>query len=774
MPAAAESIALLQLDWEHLHQNQPVRRQIRYRAVLSYLERDECNPGSSAAERFRPCFEIFRFLADLEDWRRAGWLLALPTEAPTRGRLMDELLRRGCARELAELLERLLGHVDVGVDFVCLKGLGDARLLMGDLDRAIDAYERCIEVARGPLARPEEARQVLSSLGQALALRGDLDRGLALQQETLGLARAHQDRALERVVLGTIGGIHLSLGRYEEAESCFEQEVRIATSLEDRAAEAQAIGSLGNLRYALHRYDEARELYSRLLAFAEETGNAQAEMGALQGIANVDLSLGRPVSAIPSLERVVALAERSGSELARATALGSLGNAHLKNGEIELAILAHRRCLGAARAIGASGIEQDALEYLGKAYLVQGDFTGAVEPLEAAAALAEARGHVDKTIEILNWLAQAWARLDRWAEAEPLIHRVRDTARAAGDRVAERRAQLDLAFRAHAIADHDKAVQWFEAALADVDSLRSDDRTLAACLRLAAVYRELDDSVHAAACFAKYLAIAQDTDDRDERAFAARSLGFAYHELGRLHEALDALRRYSALVDGHDEAVSPEAASVLLSIGRRLPAAEQPDLGREALSMAIELFEALERAAKARGNAFAYLAEHALCHLLQGGIAVTPESTLGGDATRALERGLDLAEAALRGHAHGAQVANRVLLAMTLNDTANRLSHESGGEQSALRAAQCAVALLHVGAAHAPDVPARVVAVTLHTLALRLWQLGWTADARDRAKQAVAAIGQDLGRSDAEALAWNERMRRDLETLEAAAEGEVA
>jgi tetratricopeptide (TPR) repeat protein len=106
--------------------------------------------------------------------RRA--LQAQPDALNLRWLLVQTLRRLEHHNELATELEPLLAHDPVNWRALCL--LGDARLRLGALDAAQDAYRRALASPRAPLQAADAVASVLTSVGQVELARQLLDEQL--------------------------------------------------------------------------------------------------------------------------------------------------------------------------------------------------------------------------------------------------------------------------------------------------------------------------------------------------------------------------------------------------------------------------------------------------------------------------------------------------------------------------------------------------------------------------------------------------------------------
>jgi tetratricopeptide (TPR) repeat protein len=154
------------------------------------------------------------------------------------------------------------------------KLIGDAYLLRGDIEAAVAAYKRVLDIAMSnPLSNDSLDRIVLvqsnsdysnEPLKRYLeALRSDLsgetDVALKLCQETM---QEYPTALIVDDLWMLIGGIHEREARYTDAIAAYQQ----VTVLEESSIAAEAIAKIADIyRWELDAPDKAQETYSALI-----------------------------------------------------------------------------------------------------------------------------------------------------------------------------------------------------------------------------------------------------------------------------------------------------------------------------------------------------------------------------------------------------------------------------------------------------------------------------------------------------------------------------
>jgi len=125
-----------------------------------------------------------------------------------------------------------------------------------------------LEVAVGAarrLKQPNHEGAALGNLGLAYADLGETRRAIELYEKRLEIARALGDRRGEGNVLGNLGVAYKNLGEIRRAIDLLEQSLIIDREIGNRRAEGAALGNLGNAYADLGETGRAIELYEQRL-----------------------------------------------------------------------------------------------------------------------------------------------------------------------------------------------------------------------------------------------------------------------------------------------------------------------------------------------------------------------------------------------------------------------------------------------------------------------------------------------------------------------------
>ena len=154
------------------------------------------------------------------------------------------------------------------------KLIGDAYLLRGDIEAAVAAYKRVLDIAMSnPLSNDSLDRIVLIQSNSDYSneplkryleamqsdLNGDTEEALQLCQETM---KEYPTALIVDDLWMLIGGIHEREARYTDAIAAYQQ----VTVLEESSIAAEAIAKIADIyRWELDAPDKAQETYSALI-----------------------------------------------------------------------------------------------------------------------------------------------------------------------------------------------------------------------------------------------------------------------------------------------------------------------------------------------------------------------------------------------------------------------------------------------------------------------------------------------------------------------------
>jgi hydrogenase-4 transcriptional activator len=118
--------------------------------------------------------------------------------------------------------------------------LGINLILIGQWDRAQEAFERALSIATEADVRGGEVPMILDSLGELCTLRGDLEEAREYLERAVALATEKANKWYEGQARRTLGRCLLAMSRGTEALAAARQALQLAEAIGDRQAICEA------------------------------------------------------------------------------------------------------------------------------------------------------------------------------------------------------------------------------------------------------------------------------------------------------------------------------------------------------------------------------------------------------------------------------------------------------------------------------------------------------------------------------------------------------
>ncbi len=288
---------------------------------------------------------------------------------------------------------------------------GDAFWGMGELERAIEVKEKCLEWLQREVERrqdslpPEKFAWLQAVLFQLLhwaglfyeAIVGDQSKALQKFQTMLHYAQRYGYVYTEANALNSIGGKQIGMGEVvqgiqtmERAVELFEQLLQQhPTNKELARSYLVALNHLASAYNSLLIPQRALILYEKSLSVSRKLGDKVGEMGALWGVGNSFTLQGNFKKAQTYFEQSLKLAKEEGHYGWIYTNLGTLIELNRKRGNLDAAMACAEEALKIARHIQHHSWELGALENLSFLSVEKGDFQRAKAYINEGLKLAE-------------------------------------------------------------------------------------------------------------------------------------------------------------------------------------------------------------------------------------------------------------------------------------------------------------------------------------------------------------------------------------------------
>jgi tetratricopeptide (TPR) repeat protein/class 3 adenylate cyclase len=508
--------------------------------------------GRRAAERASALSQFADALVILD--RVLTWLEQLPDDDARRDLKADVLLQyeRACETlglrsRQREIIEQLVGHL---APHGSSRRLAESHLRQGDLLtllRRFDAADRSLTIA-------------------------------------LRISREHEDAALERHILRSIGLLRWHEGRFEEARALAVSALTIDRERGDEPAVAGDLANLGNILKCMGDYPGALQRLEEALAMPALARDPKKSTYALHKLANVHRAMGNLESALACLHQADEICRVHLLPIQRSFHLTSIAHIQLQQGSVDSSLRTYEKAVALSRrARHAEGLA-NSLRPFGEVLFALGTDDEALPILQEAALLFAQLE--DPASEAEMW-KHAAAILERKRRPEESIETWKRVDALCGQ-LGDARGRLDaLEGIARSIRQHDPSsdasIAALEAALHLAATLGDPQRALALRNTLGIVAWERGRYTDALNHYQDALRLAREHGNAAQQAVILNSLGVTLMRLQRPTDALTALEEGLArsrasgerILEAHASAALGQLYRTIGDLGRALERFEQ-------------------------------------------------------------------------------------------------------------------------------------------------------------------------------------------------------
>jgi tetratricopeptide (TPR) repeat protein len=267
------------------------------------------------------------------------------------------LIYQGFSREAIQLLQSAASAAekrgDARAQGAHLGNLGIAYGALGQVERAIEQYDKIVEVFRANGDRQSEGA-ALGNLGNAYRNLGQFERAIDYLQQALVIHRAIGDRRGEGNALGNLGTAYRNLGQVEHAIDYYQQALLISRAIGDRMGEGNRLGNLGIAYADLGQVERAIDFYQQTLVIHRAIGDRMGEGNDLGNLGIAYRNLGQVERAIDYQQQALIISREIGDRMGEGSVLNNLGAAYEGLGDLPRALDFLRQARAIFAEIGAA------------------------------------------------------------------------------------------------------------------------------------------------------------------------------------------------------------------------------------------------------------------------------------------------------------------------------------------------------------------------------------------------------------------------------------
>jgi CHAT domain-containing protein/predicted negative regulator of RcsB-dependent stress response len=255
--------------------------------------------------RYEVKIEELREATAEDKYRVAAGALYREAEQLRQGTLEE---RRKGIEKYQEALELYRRANDSREEAETLNSIGEAYLLLGEIQKALAKYNEALPLSRAVGTREVEAITLIG-IGLAYKSLGEKRKALEKFNEALPISRAVGDRSGEAVTLNHIGLVYDTLGELQKALEKYNEALPLRRAVGDRSGEATTLNSIGGVYRSLGETQKALEKYNEALPLRREVGDRDGEATTLLGIARVEQKRGNLTQARQVIEQAIDIIE---------------------------------------------------------------------------------------------------------------------------------------------------------------------------------------------------------------------------------------------------------------------------------------------------------------------------------------------------------------------------------------------------------------------------------------------------------------------------------
>ena len=221
--------------------------------------------------------------------------------------------KRYDALDYLERSERALPESDnAEEDWKTFDGLGRAYISLGEVDKALEYFQKCVRLAQ-ELKREDLLANSYNRLGDVfLLIKRDFPNALSFYNLSLAMRRKRSDPKGEAVVLGGMGLTYRELKDFRRALRLQREALNVFRQVGDQAAQASAYCNLGLTLLDSEDPIQASQNFERCAELASAQGLGELEVTSFYGQAQAQRARNNPYLARLAVRKALKLIEKIG------------------------------------------------------------------------------------------------------------------------------------------------------------------------------------------------------------------------------------------------------------------------------------------------------------------------------------------------------------------------------------------------------------------------------------------------------------------------------
>ena len=276
---------------------------------------------------------------------------------------------------------------------VCI-AIGDARMIAGEYDDAIESYQAALETKPSfdnpstelrtpPLMSSRQVADVQRKIGESHERKGQYDQ--ALKHYTEGIRILGEEVSVETArIYGGLSWIYAHQGEHERAIECARRGLTIVKGTGYEKEAADCYDAIGLIYLRKGDYDKATEHYMKAIETRKRIGDKLGLTGSYIKLGIAHKSKGEYDRAIEYYTDSLATSEEVGDIIRIAVSHGELGFVQDVKGKYDAAIRHYNKALPLFQRLGNKSLAAITHNNLGEVYRGKGEYDQAMEHLYLA------------------------------------------------------------------------------------------------------------------------------------------------------------------------------------------------------------------------------------------------------------------------------------------------------------------------------------------------------------------------------------------------------
>lgn len=295
----------------------------------------------------------------------------------------------------------------------CLHFLGSYYHGQGVIDKALDNYERALELRRETGDRLGEAH-TLNDLGFVYKGLGDIPKAMEFYENSLRIYEEVGDKGGIANIHNKMGVVYYRKGDTPKALEYFSKSLKVLEELDEKQGMAGALSNMAFLSDRLGHTEKALEYYHRGLEIFQEIDNKKGIATALNNLGAIHVRQKNNELGLDYYNRSLKLREEVGDQVGVANSLNNIGDAYLSNGEISKALDFHNRSLAIREKIGNKVGIVFSLNNIASVHIKQKQYQKAEQLLKRSLEISQELGYPEEIKNAANKLYELYTKIGKY------------------------------------------------------------------------------------------------------------------------------------------------------------------------------------------------------------------------------------------------------------------------------------------------------------------------------------------------------------------------